>query len=251
MATASAFERQLYTMQLTAAKERYERGERTQRIAAGAESEELLKISLVQSYFHTLGFTNALRRLNARCDIPEIRGEIAAGLYEEETGRITGTASHIDLFHDFAAAFGLPRGKLEREAYIIPEMAAIIHLYHYAADRLSVVEGVAVLTFAAEGQNQDIDGYRGVAGVTYDLITKQFGLSGAPTTFSYVHSTADQDHAEAGRRVLARHARSATERQRVLSAIRMTYDAFHSYNRAMSRITLADCWKQPTAAFYL
>lgn len=250
MKTNHAFEQKLYDIQLAAAKRRYEKGERTKRIAEGKESKELLQVSLVQSYFHTLGFTNALRYLYARCDIPEIRDEIAEGLYEEETGGITGTDSHVNLFYNFAEAFDLPREKLINEAWLIPEMAGIIHLYHYAATHMSVIEGIAVLNFAAEGQNQDIEGYKGVAGVTYDIITNVFGKSGDAVTFSYVHSTADQEHAAVGRRVIAQNTHSPEEQDRVLAVIDMCYAAFESYNKAMSVLTLDDCWKRRTSYFY-
>jgi pyrroloquinoline quinone (PQQ) biosynthesis protein C len=60
----------------------------------GKLTEEQVRIHAIQWYFHTVGFVQAMKELCARCPWPDVRSYLAESLYEEETGRITGTAPH-------------------------------------------------------------------------------------------------------------------------------------------------------------
>lgn len=243
MATASAsFETELNDFLIEGAKRRNASGSRWHRLMSGEESDDAMKVGVVQYYFHTLGFTNALRYLYARCDIPELREEIAEGLYEEETGGITGTASHIELYFRMAEAFDISRDKLLNEARIVPEMAGIVHWYHYAATSLSVLEGLAVLNFAAEGQNVDIDDYKGSSTLTLEVLKDRYKMTGDALTFNEVHAIADQEHCAVGARNLARYADTEEQRARIRTAILMTFDAWGGNAAMTERYTLDDCW---------
>ena len=183
--TNTDFESELKDILLQSAKARNE-SPRMKRIVAGKEPQEAIDVSVVQFYFHTIGFVRALRHLYARVSIPEFRAELGEGLYEEETGRITNTAPHLDLYFQMAEAFGFPRAKLIAEAYCLPETAAVVNWYHYAATSLDVLEGVAVLNFAAEGQNAEIGGFPGISKVMYDAMTSHYGKTHDDIMFYYV-----------------------------------------------------------------
>ncbi len=250
--TAVKFEQELQDMLRDGAKRRAAPGSRWSRMMSGEANDEEMMVVLVQYYFHTLGFTNALRHVYARCDIPDIRAEIAEGLYEEETGGITGTAAHIELYYRMAEAFGLSRQKFEKEAWMVPEMGAIVHWYHYAATSLGLIEALAVLNFAAEGQNVEIDGIKGSAGLTLEVIKDRFHKTGDALSFYEVHAYADVEHCAVGARNLAKLAETEYQRNRIRTAVRMTYDVWAGQSRLTEKYTLADCWKPvESAMFYL
>ncbi len=249
-ASRSEFEKQLHDLLFEGAKMRNAPGGRSDRIRRGVEPVGALRVSLIQQYFHTLGFTNALRYLYARCGDPKIRDEIADGLMEEETGSFSGTASHIELFLQLAEAFDLPREKLRNEAYMVPEMGAIVHWYHYAATALPIIEGVAVLNFASEGQNVDFEVHKGSARVLLDALTKHYGKSGDALVFSTVHATADQEHAATGARLLAENVTTREEQERIKKVIMMTFDVWRGTSK-LTEYPESECWKYSNSAFYL
>ena len=242
------FGTELKEILLQSAKARNE-SPRMKRIVAGEETEEAINVSVVQFYFHTIGFVRALRHLYARVPQAEFRAEIGEGLYEEETGRITETAPHLELFFTMAEAFGFPRKKLIDDAYCLPETAAVLNWYHYAATSLDVLEGVAVLNFAAEGQNAEIGGYPGISKVMYDAMTTHYGKSHEDIMFYYVHDYADQEHSEVGARNLAKYITTPEQKKRVRTAIQMTNDAWAGMSRFSER-KLDECWKLPSGVFY-
>lgn len=251
MTGAVTFEQELNDFLLAGAKQRNAPGGRQDRMLKGEESEEAMMVGVIQFYYHTVGFTNALRYLYARCDVPEMRDEIAEGLYEEETGGITSTAAHVDLYFRMAQEYGFSREKIEQNSVLLPEMAATIHWYHYAATALSVLEGLAVLNFAAEGQNVEIGGYPGAAGVSYRIHKERFGLSEEALVFSHVHSYADDEHCAVGARNLAERAATEEQKNRIRTAIRMTYDVWR-YQGTMTRHKLSECWRNDgSAKFYI
>lgn len=85
----------------------------------GRATEEQVRVQCIQQYFHTIAFPAGLARLVSRCGIPEIRREITEGLYEEETGKLTGTAPHLDLYYRYARSWGYTPEQL-RSAYMLP-----------------------------------------------------------------------------------------------------------------------------------
>ncbi len=249
--TAVKFEQELMDMLATSAKQRTSPGSRYYRLLNNQETLEGFKVGLVQYYFHTLGFTNALRYLYARCDEPALRSEVAEGLYEEETGGITGTAAHIELYYRLAESFDLPREKLVKHARLLPEMGGIIHWYHYAATKLSVLEGLACLNFAAEGQNLDFGEHKGSASATLHALKNHFKKTGDALTFSEVHSYADIDHCAVGARNIARLATTEELKDRVRTAMLMTFE-FWKGNASVADHKLAECWGDTECSmFYL
>ncbi len=246
---SSAFEQELKAVWLGNAKRR-NASPRIKALKAGTLDEQAIKLQVVQWYFHTVGFVSALRHLYDRCDIPKLRSELAESLYEEETGKITGTAPHLDLYFQAAAGFGLTRKKIETEAYILPEMAAVVNWYHYACAVLDPLEGLAVLCLFAEGNNAEIGGYPGSSRIFADALCKHYGKSADDVLFYEVHDIADRDHAEVGIRNLAKLANTPVKRERVLTAIYLSQGCYGELNRLFQR-DYAEAWSpQASAVLY-
>jgi pyrroloquinoline quinone (PQQ) biosynthesis protein C len=83
-----------------------------QEMVAGRATDDQVMVQCVQFYFHTRAFVNGLTRLASRCDVPEIQREIAEGVYEEHTGKLSGTAPHLELYLRYASSWGISRKQL-------------------------------------------------------------------------------------------------------------------------------------------
>lgn len=54
-------------------------------------------------------FPRAVSALHWRCTDLDERRKLAESVYEEETGKLSGSKAHLQLFLDFAAGLGLRR----------------------------------------------------------------------------------------------------------------------------------------------
>jgi pyrroloquinoline-quinone synthase len=215
----------------------------------GEASEEAIKVQVYQFYFHTVGFVKGLARLVSNCRVPELRKEIATGLYEEETGKLTGTAPHLELFFQYAEGWGINRDQLSTKAYMLPETSSLINWYMYAS-MLEPFIGIAVFNVAAEGVNITFPGAPGLSRLTADAMTQKYGRSRKEVEFWDLHDRADQEHSGTGVRILGAHAKSEEDRARVKTAIQMTKDAWWKFYDGFEAWKLEDCTRHNSAAFY-
>lgn len=222
-----------------------------QAMSSGKATEEQVRIQCIQFYFHTIAFVNGLARLASRCNIPEIRREIAHGLYEEETGKLTGTAPHLELYYRYARSWGYtPEQLRDGGVYMLPETSALINWYMYACDRLSPLEAIAVFNVGAEGVNVTFPGLPGLSRKICDALTTHYGRSQEDAFFWDLHDRADQEHSHTGLEILARYADSPEVRQRIRTAVKMTTDAWWHFVGAPLNWTLEDCFAANSSAFY-
>ena len=203
MATAT-FEDELLAIEADMARRRYG-SPGTKQLLAGQRGEESFKVDVVQFLFHTVGFVSALRHLYARCPLPDLRMELAESLYEEETGRMSNSAPHLDLYYQYARSWGFEPTELTKHARILPEMGAVVHWYQYAATSLDPLIGLAALTLGGEGQNGTWAGIPGASRVLADALRASYGKTPEDVLFYEVHDAADKDHCAVGLRNLARH----------------------------------------------
>lgn len=69
--------------------------------------------------------------------------------------------------------------------------------------------------------------------------------------FPHVHSYADDEHCAVGARNLAERAATEEQKNRIRTAIRMTYDVWR-YQGTMTRHKLSECWRgDGSAKFYI
>lgn len=245
---AQGFGQELHDIMEANARRMHERG-RIVRLQSGEETLEAIQVHTVQWYYHTIGFVNALRHLYDRCEYVELRPELAESLFEEETGRITQTKAHLDLYFQMAESFDITREALEARSYCLPEVGALINWYHYAATALSTVEGLAVLAIGAEGNNARVGEFEGSVKLTADALRTQYGKSDHDVEFYDVHAYADQDHADVGVRNVLRYATTPEMQERVRTCLAITQDHFAGIGNLKNR-SLNECWKRPSAVLY-
>lgn len=215
----------------------------------GRATEEQVRVQCIQQYFHTIAFPAGLARLVSRCGVPEVRREITEGLYEEETGKLTGTAPHLELFYRYARSWGYTPEQL-RSAYMLPETSALINWYMYACDRLSPLEAIAVFNVGAEGVNVTFPGLPGLSRKMYEALTQHYGRTAEEAFFWDLHDRADQEHSHTGLEIIARYADTPEVRERIRTAVRMTTDAWWHFMGGPQNWTLADCFAANSGAFY-
>src|SRR5438477_10708539 len=144
-----------------------------------------------QFFLQVLEFPRAVSALHSRCPDLGERVKLAESVYEEETGRISGSKAHPELFLDFATGLGLRRDEV-LSAPALPSTAALIHWFEYSTKILSFLEGVAAINLAAEGQ---------VAGAFEPFaraLEHHYGVSRSAVAFWDVHEIADADHSDVG-----------------------------------------------------
>lgn len=198
-------------------------------IAAGKLSRAGLQIFARQFYLQVNEFPRAVSALHASCPYPELRGELAQSLYEEETGRISGcNLAHPRLFGLFAAALGVPWEALVASEPL-PSTAALIHWFESSTRNRSFLEGAAAIQLSAEGQ------VPGAFGPFARALEKHYGLSREAVSFWDVHEIADRDHADVGDHAIGRYANGAELRARLRAAVRQSLGAWWQFFDGIER----------------
>src|SRR6266404_4881945 len=92
-----------------------------------------------QFFLQVVEFPRAVSAMHSRCLDRGERLKLAESLYEEETGRLSGTKPHPELFLDFCAALGLERDAVASTAPLA-STAALIHVFEYSTKILPFLE---------------------------------------------------------------------------------------------------------------
>jgi pyrroloquinoline-quinone synthase len=198
-------------------------------IAAGKISRPGLQTFARQFFLQVNEFPRAVSALHASCPYPELRGELAESLYEEETGRISGcNLPHPRLFGLFAAAVGVPWEELVASEPL-PSTAALIHWFEASTKSRSFLEGAAAIQLSAEGQ------VPGAFGPFARALEKHYGLSREAVAFWDVHEIADRDHADVGDHAVGRYASTDEVRARLRAAVRQSLAAWWQFFDGIER----------------
>src|ERR1700687_4753951 len=79
------------------------------RVAGGQVSQAGMCVFAQQFFLQVREFPRAISALHSRCTRAEDRVKVAESLYEEETGKISGSAPHPELFMRIGLGVGLSR----------------------------------------------------------------------------------------------------------------------------------------------
>lgn len=175
-----------------------------------------------QFFLQVVEFPRAVSALHSRCTDLDERRKLAESLYEEETGRISGTKPHPELFLDFGAGVGLTRDAM-LAAVPLPSTAALIHWFEVSTKILSFLEGVAAINLAAEGQ------VVGAFGPFARALERHYGLSAAEVAFWDVHEQADADHSDVGDHIVVAHATTDEAQAAVAHAVRTSLGMWRQF----------------------
>ena len=198
------------------------------KIAEGRLSRAGLGHFAEQFFLQVVEFPRAVSALHSRCPDLGERLKLAESLYEEETGRLSGSKAHPELFLDFAAGVGVPRARM-LAGEPLPSTAALIHWFEYSTKLLPFHEGVAAINLAAEGQ------VVGAFGPFARALQKHYGLDATAVAFWDVHEQADAEHSDVGDHIVLRWATTEERRAAVLRAVRTSLGMWWQFFEGMDR----------------
>ncbi len=198
------------------------------KIADGKVAQEGMCVFATQFFLQVREFPRAVSALHSRCYDAGERVKLAESLYEEETGLISGSAPHPELFIRLGLGLGLDREDMVH-GKALPSTAALIDWFELSTKDRSFNEGVGAINLAAEGQ------VPGNFGPFARALEKNYGLSREQVAFFDVHEIADRDHSDVGDHILSRALLSEGERAGVWAAVERSLDLWWQFFDGIER----------------
>jgi len=198
------------------------------KIAEGKVPREKMKIFAAQFFLQVREFPRAISALHSRCYDSGERLKLAESLYEEETGHISGSAPHPELFIRIGIGLGMKREEMT-EAKPLPSTAALIDWFELSTKDRSFPEGIAAINVAAEGQ------VPGNFGPFARSLEKHYGLTHDQVAFFDVHEIADRDHSDVGDHILSHATLTPEEQVKVRAAAERSVDLWWQFFDGMER----------------
>jgi pyrroloquinoline-quinone synthase len=198
------------------------------KIADGKVSQEGMCIFATQFFLQVREFPRAVSALHSRCYDAGERVKLAESLYEEETGKISGSAPHPELFIRLGLGLGLDREDMVH-GKPLPSTAALTDWFELSTKDRSFAEGVGAINLAAEGQ------VPGNFGPFARALERNYGLSREQVAFFDVHEIADRDHSDVGDHILSHMELSDGERAGIWSAVERSLDLWWQFFDGIER----------------
>ncbi len=155
----------------------------------------LLRLMATQGYQLTKVFARYIGGLYFHCPpIPRYSARLAHNLYEEETGRISKTAGHLQLMQRFIYALGVKPDELEAVEPLPETKELIDYRMRWVSDPQNFHRGAAAVMIASEGQNLETKAGR----MRHQMFPEVYGLTEKDLTFFTVHAVEDVYHVKEG-----------------------------------------------------
>jgi pyrroloquinoline-quinone synthase len=200
----------------------------------GVVNKDLLHIHFEQEYAtYVRDFPVMVGRAYVQCPLPEVRRELAANLYEEETGGIAAGRPHPELFLEYPRGLGMD---LQRFAAIelLPASAAFRSVLDDLTQHHGWQVAAAVVTLFLEGtryERGELDPgapRRPVEPLERHPLVVHYGLPLDGLALTKAHRTVEGDHRSAAWRSILDHT-PAPVRPAVVAAMREVLAAWKSY----------------------
>ena len=182
-----------------------------------ALSKEQVRHWIEQQFYLTGRVHDLIGPLYVNCEDAAVRTQILENLIEEETGQISKSAPHPELYIRLGTALGSSRETMQH-IRPLPETVAIRTWWIWVVAQRPFVEGLAAVSVAGEAQ---VPG----AGDEFSRILEQdYGLTHEETAFWWVHEEADKEHGGGAVALVSRLAKTDEEQQRVRDAVDHTLE---------------------------
>ena len=114
---------------------------------------EQFRVHFQQEYaVYVRDFPVFLSRVHSRCPVAEVRRDLAENIYEEETGGLSGTGPHPDLFLYMMEGLGLKRREF-RDIKLLPASRNYRRWLDEVTGEMPWIVGAAVVTIFVEGSD--------------------------------------------------------------------------------------------------
>jgi pyrroloquinoline quinone (PQQ) biosynthesis protein C len=125
----------------------------------------------------------------SQVDDQSVRARMLNSMYEEETGLLSGTASHADLVADFVAALGVSHDEtVARSRTLRPHFQAFCDFQEFLGRCRPFWLYRGVTSLAGEAQFTDL------CKLMVDALPRHYGIDGDGVRFWSVHIPIDEEH---------------------------------------------------------
>ncbi|MCC8243389.1 TenA family transcriptional regulator [Saccharothrix luteola] len=207
-----------------------------QTILAGKATRRLLHDFVLHRWPIKSFWTRNILGIASRIEDYRLRVLLVENIYEEETGRLSGSGRHLDTFAAFGEAVGVTAEELA-DAPVVPETAAVVeHNVRVCNTDTHFTQGVASVLLLMEGQPPIVDkGGKSMLSVMRDV----YGLPERGYEFFVHHASADEgddavseledEHAAAARELLRRYCDTPELRQGAITALADALELRHRH----------------------
>lgn len=208
---------------------------------------EQLRIHFQQEYaVYVRDFPMFLSRVHSRCPVAEVRRDLAENLYEEETGGLSGTGAHPELFLYMMEGLGLERKEF-RNIKLLPESKAYRDWLDEATTNMSWIVGAAVVTIFVEGSVHDrrsisqhllrpvSQDEQERAMLRDNPLVRYHGLDPRYLTLKRAHAKVEDGHRQAAWRMVLDYTRTNAEKMLVTEALERSLETWHGFRDGVSK----------------
>ncbi len=150
----------------------------------------LLKLVSLQTYQLTRMFERYVAALLYQCPVRSLREKLAANVYEEFTGKLSGTDGHLELMEKYLHALGFSQEELEASVPLPATLELIEYRRKLVEDPAQYHRAAAAIMIASEGQT--IQKEEGKS--PHELLGMLYGLTADALHFFTLHATEDLEH---------------------------------------------------------
>lgn len=180
-------------------------------------SKEQIRGWMEQQFYLTGRVHDLIGPLYVNCEDAEVRAHILDNLIEEETGRMSKSAPHPELYIRLGCALGSTRETM-LNIRPLPETLALRTYWVWVVAHRPFMEGLAAVSIAGEAQ------VPGAGNAFARLLEEKYGLTHDQTAFWWVHEEADREHGGSATETVAKLAITDDEQRRVRDAIDYTLE---------------------------
>ncbi len=184
---------------------------------------DLLQALTLQGYQLTKNFLTYIENLFFYCPLPKHKRALLVNMYEEETGRLSGTKNHVRLMEDFIRAIRVDDATRDAAAAYPQTQELIDYRMELVKDPARYHLGAAAVAVASEGQNLE-----DTASQNRDaLLGKVYGLTDRDTLFFSVHAKEDVGHVREGVALVVDMCADAQMQRDAIDTVRHTCALFN------------------------
>jgi pyrroloquinoline-quinone synthase len=189
-------------------------------------------------------FPVLLSRVHARCPHPEVRQDLAENLYEEETGGLSKSKPHPELFLEMMQGLGFTRRQFEG-IDLVPEAAAYRAFVDQITTRRPWIEGALVVTIFIEGSREDRREVTGAASGHHDadpepglkehFLVRHYGVDPRFLDLKRAHHKVESGHRRMAWKMVLEHARTPRSAARLKALLEKTLALWLLYRDGVAR----------------
>jgi pyrroloquinoline-quinone synthase len=170
--------------------------------------------------------------------LPDVRASLAANLYEEQTGGLSGSAPHPELFLRMMEGLGFARAEFDDDdAWLHPAARAYRDALREASARPPWQSAVALLTVFVEGsvnERAELAGTftrpTGEAAVLAHPLVKHYGCAPSAMSLTRAHAAVEGGHRHDAWRMLLEHvADGSAVAESVGAVVEEAFDGWQRY----------------------